>query len=107
MESLVSTLQITWQRYEITAADSIVLGISGGIDSMVLLDLVAKVHPIGKITVAHIDHGMRPDSSSDAEFVHHACQGYGITFDSVRVDIQQIAQAEKTSVETAGRIVRY
>lgn len=45
MEALPNIIRKKWQRYEIAAEDTVVLGVSGGIDSMVLLDLVAQTHP--------------------------------------------------------------
>ena len=43
----------------ITPSDTIVLAISGGVDSMVLLDLVLTHHPRENIVVAHFDHSLR------------------------------------------------
>ncbi len=107
MKTLKNLIQRKWQQYEITAVDTVVIGVSGGIDSMVLLDLVAQVHPAKKIIVAHIDHKIRSGSRQDAEFVHAKCSGYGIAFEPICVDIQEIARLEKTSVEAAGRTIRY
>ena len=46
-----------------------ILAVSGGADSMVLLDIVAKKYSSGDILVAHFDHGVRDDSEKDAKFV--------------------------------------
>jgi tRNA(Ile)-lysidine synthase TilS/MesJ len=107
MENLLQHLTKIWQKYEIATSDSIVLGISGGIDSMVLLDLITQIHTIDKIIAVHIDHGIRTESESDATFVRLKCEKYGVSFDLLRRDIQKVAQDEKTSLEGAGRLVRY
>lgn len=46
-----------------------ILAISGGVDSMVLLDIMAKKYSSGDIIIAHFDHGIRSDSEEDARFV--------------------------------------
>src|SRR5437868_2321087 len=45
-----------------------VLAVSGGVDSMVLLDLLAKQTEL-ELIVAHFNHGIRPDSAKDEELV--------------------------------------
>lgn len=68
-----------------------VLAVSGGIDSVVLLDMVArdsyfrKLHFDGAswpedFIVAHFDHGIRPESGEDASFVEQLCTNYGVAF---------------------------
>lgn len=46
-----------------------ILAVSGGVDSMVLLDIMAKKYSSDDIIVAHFDHGIRGDSEKDADFV--------------------------------------
>ena len=48
----------TFSRY-ISHEDILVLAVSGGVDSMVLFDLVVKNHPREKIIVVHFDHALR------------------------------------------------
>jgi tRNA(Ile)-lysidine synthetase-like protein len=50
-----------------------VLAVSGGVDSIVLLDLLAKKPDI-ELIVAHFNHGMRPDSAEDELFVEAAAK---------------------------------
>jgi len=52
----------------------VVLAVSGGIDSMVLLDVMAKKYSSGDIIVAHFNHGIRDNSDKDAEFVKNICE---------------------------------
>jgi tRNA(Ile)-lysidine synthetase-like protein len=57
-----------------------VVAVSGGIDSMVLLELLAQ-KPDLELVVAHFDHGIRADSSVDAEFVAAAAKQRGLRFE--------------------------
>ena len=57
-----------------------VVAVSGGVDSMALLDLLAK-HPGGSTyVVAHFDHGIRPDSAEDRALVEAAAAKYDLSF---------------------------
>ncbi len=58
-----------------------VLAVSGGVDSMVLLDLLAR-KPRVEIVVAHFDHGIRPDSGKDTLFVEKAAKDYNFPFET-------------------------
>ncbi len=56
------------------------VAVSGGVDSVVLLDVLAK-NPSLNLTVAHFDHGIRPDSAEDRKFVQHLAEDkYGLPF---------------------------
>jgi tRNA(Ile)-lysidine synthase len=58
-----------------------VLAVSGGVDSVVLLDLLSKL-PGVKVHVAHFDHGIRSDSANDAKFVKGLTKTYGVPISS-------------------------
>lgn len=60
--------------------DHLLLAVSGGVDSMVLLHYLqeySKTNPL-KLAVAHLDHQKRPESAMDCEFVKQACKQYSI-----------------------------
>lgn len=61
-----------------------ILAISGGVDSVVMLDLIANSNQSlvdeGKLIVAHFDHGIRKDSAKDAKFVEELAEKYGLQF---------------------------
>lgn len=58
-----------------------VIAVSGGVDSMTLLDLLAKYESSKhKFTVAHFDHGIRPDSYEDRRLVQAATAKYKLPF---------------------------
>ena len=62
-----------------------VIAVSGGVDSVVLLDMWAKQHH--NSIVAHFDHGIRPDSAADAQFVQELAQKYGLAFELRREEL--------------------
>ena len=76
-----------------------ILAVSGGIDSMVMLDLLAKEER-GKIVVAHFNHGTRVSSDLDMEFVKKRCEDYGILFVSKKIMLgegvsEEVARQER------------
>jgi len=56
-----------------------VVAVSGGVDSMVLLDLLAK-QPDLQLTIAHFDHGIREDSLEDKRLVQQMAHHHGLSF---------------------------
>lgn len=71
-----------------------VLAISGGVDSVVLLDRLAKSGE-HELIVAHFDHGIRPDSAADARFVMALAKQYGLVFIGKREELGQSASEER------------
>lgn len=59
-----------------------ILAVSGGVDSMVMLDIICRSSKYASddIIVAHFDHGMRANSAEDAEFVARKAVEYGMEF---------------------------
>lgn len=61
--------------------DTIVIGLSGGPDSMCLLDIILKLNKKIKIVCAHINHNIREESSKELEFVKEYCQNKKVTLE--------------------------
>ncbi|MFA5007330.1 MAG: tRNA lysidine(34) synthetase TilS [Candidatus Izemoplasmatales bacterium] len=80
-------MSIVIDRKLVADRDRIVVAVSGGIDSMVLLDLLAGLRTRRKLdlVVAHVDHQKRGVSAEDARFVEERCAFYGIPFESMRL----------------------
>ncbi len=55
------------------------IAVSGGVDSMALLDMITQL-PSVQLVVAHFDHQVRPDSAEDRTLVQSAAQDYGLAF---------------------------
>ncbi len=82
------------------------VGVSGGVDSMVLLHVLMELdHPCH---VAHVDHGLRgAESDNDLEFVRDQCASLGVPFRAHRCDVAAEAVSTGTSVQMAARKLRY
>jgi len=63
-----------------------VVAVSGGVDSMVLLDMMVR-SSAGELVVAHFDHGIRPDSRRDAMFVESIAKQHGLHFETRREEL--------------------
>lgn len=89
--------------------DSIVVGVSGGPDSMTLLSILLKLREEFnlKIYVAHVNHMLRENAIKDEEYVKEFCEKNNIEIFIKKANISEIAQKEKIGLEEAGRNVRY
>lgn len=89
--------------------DSIVVGESGGPDSMTLLSILLKLKEEFnlKIYVAHVNHMLRENAIKDEEYVKEFCKKNNIEIFIKKANISEIAQKEKIGLEEAGRNVRY
>jgi tRNA(Ile)-lysidine synthetase-like protein len=88
----------------------ILVAVSGGVDSMVLLDVLARVAKANrwKLAVAHLNHCLRGSSSNaDERLVQRTAKKLKIGFFRERVDVRQLAAAEGWSVEMAARKARH
>jgi len=71
-----------------------VVAVSGGVDSVVLLDMLSRVNG-HELIVAHFDHGIRDDSSDDALFVGGLAAKYGYAFEMVREELGPAASEKR------------
>lgn len=69
------------------------VAISGGVDSVVLLDTLVKEGE-HELIVAHFDHGIRPDSAADARFVEALAARYELPFTVKREELGETASEE-------------
>lgn len=88
---------------------TLILGISGGPDSMALLAMMKKLsmsYPL-KLVVAHVNHCIRgKESDLDEALVKKVCKAYGLQCEVERVDAKKYAKGQKLSLEEAGRQIR-
>ncbi len=94
----------------IEAGDCILAGVSGGADSMALLQflLLLSAEWELQIDVCHVHHGIRgQEAEEDASFVESFCRERGLAFHLYREDIPTYAKDKKLSLEEAGRSRRY
>ena len=82
------------------------IGVSGGRDSVALLHLLLGAG-FKKLTVCHLDHGLRAEGREDARFVAALAKQLGLKIASARVNVAALAKRKKQSLETAAREARY
>lgn len=90
--------------------DKVLVGLSGGPDSVCLLHLLKSIENKYelKIGAAHINHMLRGEEAlKDEEYAKNLCEGLGVDFYSIRIDVDKIAKDRGVSTETAGRDCRY
>ncbi|MCC6190137.1 MAG: tRNA lysidine(34) synthetase TilS [Anaerolineales bacterium] len=89
--------------------DRVVVGVSGGPDSLCLLDLLH--HLAGEqglsLTVAHLDHRLRPVAADEAEFVRAQAAARHLACLVAQRDVGRYAAEQGLSLEAAGRRLRY
>lgn len=84
--------------------DTIIAAVSGGPDSVFLLEIIKKL-PI-KIIIAHVNHSLRgEESKKDSDFVKSLCKTE--TFELKTADINKLSKQLKKGLEETGRIIRY
>ena len=90
--------------------ERLLVGVSGGPDSMALLHLLARLAPSLEVTlvVAHADHGLRPEASlAEEELVRQEAASLGIPCQVGHLAVRQQATASGASLEEAARDLRY
>ena len=94
----------------IAAGDVVFAGVSGGADSMCLLEVLRAYRDKTEfeLRVIHVEHGIRGEASvADAEYVQRFCEARTVPCEVIRVDAGAYAGAHGVSVEEAARELRY
>jgi len=96
---------ILQQDCQLDASRLVLIGVSGGPDSLCLLDLMWRLkYPL---VVAHLNHGLRIEAGEDASFVREAALFRGLPFILETADVAAYARANHLSIEEAARSMRY
>ncbi len=135
MRDLECKIINTIKKYKmIEKGDRIVLAVSGGPDSMCMLNAFIEIQkenlgchlnpepmaenlgchlnpePMAEpmaISVAHVNHMIREEASKDEQYVKDFCKKNNIDFYSKSIDVQKLANNNKIGIEEAGRLARY
>jgi len=98
-------------RELIRPSEGVVVGVSGGADSVALLDVLRKLSGRDdrnwRLTVAHVHHGLREAADADERFVADLSAAWNLPFVSVRRDVAAEARRTGGGVEEVGRAIRY
>lgn len=97
--------QAAFEKCGLDRNQPILVGVSGGADSLALL---LGLETLGfKLSVAHLDHALRPRSVQDGNFVAKLADSHGLPFFRERIDVAKSAEIHGQSLEEAARHVRY
>ena len=111
MSQFVQNIQNFIRQHELLhRGDCVVAAVSGGVDSVVMLDLLASWTSTWNLSVvvAHVDHGLRGEESEmDEQFVRRLAGRYGFDCHVERVDTTQEAKRHRLSIQEAARNLRY
>lgn len=91
-----------WQS-ELNTAPQILLGLSGGLDSTVLLHLLLTLVPAKQVCAVHIHHGLSPNADDWQTSVENYCQSLGVQLHTEAVEVRPSGDG----VEAAARSARY
>ena len=93
----------------ISKGDVIVVGVSGGPDSITLLTCLNKYKEYLNIEIicTHVNHLIRKDSTDDEQFVENVCKKMSIKCYVKRAKVEKIAKEQKEGTEEVGRKIRY
>ena len=97
-------INILWQK-----TDKIALGLSGGVDSIVLFHLLVKKYKESykELVAFHINHGLREQSYEEAEFVENFVKNYNVKFYKKDLNMKDLVRDSHTSEEMLARKLRY
>ena len=103
------TRELVCSRRLLRRGDRAIVAVSGGIDSVVLLEVLFQVGTaLGfDLTVAHVHHGLRADADGDEEFVRQLAGERHLKFRSSRMAVADEASRTGESVEMAGHRLRH
>jgi len=91
--------------YPLDFTRNLIVGVSGGPDSLCLLDLL---HGAGfRVVVAHLNHRLRSEADQEAEYVRQVAEGYRVPYVVKVEDVSTYAHVHSLSVEEAARNLRY
>ena len=91
-----------------SGADKIIIGISGGADSVALTHILFSRLPADKLLCAHVNHGIRGEEAErDENFVRSFCEKLGLRLEVLHADVPTLSKEWGMGEEECGRKVRY
>jgi tRNA(Ile)-lysidine synthase len=107
---LLNQVRRAIERYHLLEqGNRVIVGVSGGIDSMVLLRLLSTLRLDLNLflVVAHVNHGLRPEESEkEAALVRAESERLGLPFEYGKFDVREFQRTRKLSAQDAARKIR-
>ena len=92
----------------LSSANKIIIGLSGGADSVALTHILFKAFGTEKLICAHVNHMIRGEEADrDTDFCQSYCDSLGIELRILRKDVPLFAKENHLGEEEAGRKIRY
>lgn len=109
MNDFDKRIQMLWSQRPFDSSNHILIGLSGGIDSVVLTHylLNEQLHPPNKIVTVHVNHGLRATAAAEEAFVAKLTVEWGLKCIIKHIDVKHIQKEERRSLEEAARVGRY
>ncbi len=88
--------------------ENILIGVSGGSDSLSLLHILATLFPAKRLYAVYINHGLRQrEAEREQDFIREICQEYAIAYQISHINTKDFAKKRGCGIEEAARILRY
>jgi len=111
LDKLIGKVTETIEKYQlIHPGDKIIIAVSGGPDSICLLDILNHIKRQFDLSlmIAHVNHGIRNrESEVEARFVRLKALHMNLPFEQLSVSVPAIAREKGLSIEQTGRTIRY
>ncbi|HON85478.1 MAG TPA: tRNA lysidine(34) synthetase TilS [Syntrophorhabdaceae bacterium] len=110
MDLLYKIEKVIKEHRLINEGDNVLVGVSGGIDSVVLLHILLKISEKKgfNVAIAHVNHQLRgSESDRDETFVKGLADRWHIPFYSGRFDVQAYSREKNLSIQHGARDIRY
>ena len=106
---IIETISKTIRKYSMIKGDETVLvGLSGGPDSVCLTVALRRIFPELKLNAAYIDHGLRPEEiPSEISLCERLCEQIGTGFYRRAINVEEFSRKEKLNLQEAARRLRY
>lgn len=104
-DGVIASVRSVLEQY-VRPGQGVCAALSGGVDSVVLLDCLARLRPLlgFRLTAVHVNHGLSPDAASWAAFCRRHCTRRGIP---LAVHAVQVRRGSGESLEARAREARY
>ena len=103
------TRQFIQKFHMLSIGSGVVIGLSGGADSVALLEVLCSLREELQLRLAavHVHHGIRPEAQQDADFCKELCLKKNVAFFCEYADVPGMAKEQGLTEEEAGRKARY